>query len=42
MRQFDNPPAGKKYVFVPYMTRNGRVIYASTYGHRAFRILVDA
>ena len=35
-------PAGKRYVFVKYITRDGRRIYASEYGLKAFRILVDA
>ena len=36
-----NAPAGKKYIFVTHITRNGRMIYASEYGLKAFRILVD-
>ena len=35
-------PPGKKWVFVKWITKNGRRVYASTYGKRAFRILVDA
>ena len=43
MRKTQNTaPAGKKYVFVKYITRNGRIIYASQYGLKAFPILVDA
>lgn len=38
----DSAPIGKKYVFVTHITRNGRTIYASEYGLKAFRILVDA
>ena len=37
-----NPPSDKKYVFVSFITRNGRRIYAKDYGLRAFCILVDA
>jgi len=36
-----NPPLGKKFIFVKYITRGGRRIYASEYGLKAFRILVD-
>ncbi|WP_268932907.1 hypothetical protein [Sphingobium yanoikuyae] len=36
------PPPGKKWVFVKWITKNGKRIYASWYGKRAFRILVDA
>jgi hypothetical protein len=35
-------PEGKKWVFVTYVTRNGKRVYASWYGKKAFRILVDA
>ncbi len=43
MKYADNPtPVGKKYIFVSHFTRNGRTIYASEYGLKAFRILVDA
>ena len=39
---YEAPPAGKKYIFVTHITRNGHTIYASQYGLKAFRILVDA
>lgn len=36
------PPAGKREIFVASIrTRNGKRIYASHYGLKAFRILVD-
>jgi hypothetical protein len=36
-------PAGYKEIFVTRITlRNGRVLYASSYGLRAFRIFVKA
>ena len=38
----ENAPRGKKYIFVTHIIRNGRTIYASEYGLKAFRILVDA
>jgi hypothetical protein len=35
-------PPGKRLVFRPFIrTRNGKLIYASAYGLRAFPILVD-
>lgn len=36
------PPPGKKWVFVKWITKDGKRVYASTYGKKAFRILVDA
>lgn len=30
-----------KYIFVKWITRNGRRVYASQYGLKAFRIWVD-
>lgn len=36
------PPPGKRAVFVKWITRNGRRVYASQYGLQAFRIWVDA
>ena len=37
----DDPPEGYVYVFTKYITlRDGTRIYASTYGKKAFRILV--
>ena len=42
MRKIVVPP-GKRLVFRRFITtRDGRVIYASAYGIRAFPILVDA
>lgn len=35
-------PEGKKWVFVKWITRDGKRVYASWYGKKAFRILVDA
>jgi hypothetical protein len=35
------PPPGKRVVFRPWITRNGKRIYASQYGLRAFPIVVD-
>lgn len=34
-------PAGKRLIWRPYITKNGKRIYASAYGLRAFPILVD-
>ena len=39
---YEAPPAGKKYIFVTRITHNGHTFYASQYGLKAFRILVDA
>lgn len=41
---FPNPdiPPGMKEVFTPYITRNGRKIWAWQYGKKAFRFLVPA
>ncbi len=35
------PPPGKKVVFVKWITRRGRRVYASQYGLQAFRIWVN-
>lgn len=32
--------AKKRYIFRPYITINGKRIYAATYGHKAFKIPV--
>lgn len=40
-KKFKPAPAGKHYIFVRYITRGGKIIYASQYGLRAFCILVD-
>jgi hypothetical protein len=29
--------AKKRYIFRPYITINGKRIYAATYGHKAFK-----
>lgn len=34
-------PKGKRYVFRPWITINGKVVYARQYGIKAFPILVD-
>ncbi len=39
---FEAPPPGKKYIYVTHYTRNGHTYYASHYGLKAFRFLVDA
>jgi len=35
------PPPGKRYVYRPWITKNGTRIYARQFGLRAFRFLVD-
>lgn len=42
MTTFTEPPAGKRVIWRPWITRNGKRIYASQFGLRAFPILVDA
>jgi hypothetical protein len=38
---YPEPPEGYMYIFVKYVTlKDGRKIFASQYGKRAFRILV--
>lgn len=40
---YPEPPEGYMYIFTRYITlRNGTRIYASSFGKRAFRILVPA
>ena len=34
-------PKGKRYVFRPRITINGKVFYAYQYGIKAFPILID-
>jgi len=34
-------PPGKRVVFRPWITKNGKRIYASAYGLRAFPIVID-
>lgn len=34
-------PKGKRYIFRPWTTINGKVVYAWQYGIKAFPILVD-
>ncbi len=41
-KHYEPAPAGKRWIFVAFITKNGRRIYAYEYGFRAFRILVDA
>lgn len=40
MTAFAIPP-GKRVIWRPYITKNGKRIYAKTYGLRAFPIVVD-
>lgn len=35
------PPPGKRAIYVKWITRNGRRVYASQYGLQAFRIWVS-
>ncbi len=42
MRTIKKIPKGKKIIFVRWITRKGKKIYASYYGKKAFAILVDA
>lgn len=35
-------PDGKRVIWRPWITKNGKRIYASQYGLRAFPIIVDA
>lgn len=35
-------PPGKQWKFVKWVTKNGKRVYASWYGKKAFLILVDA
>lgn len=43
MNHVETPPAGKHYIFVRYYRNKntGKMMYASAYGLRAFRFLVD-
>lgn len=41
MTTFTAPPDGKRVIWRPWITKNGKRVYASTYGLRAFPILVD-
>jgi hypothetical protein len=36
------PPPGKRVIWRPWITKNGKRIYASQYGLRAFPIFVDS
>lgn len=36
------PPDGKRVIWRPYTTINGKRVWARQYGKRAFPILVDA
>lgn len=42
MTMFTEPPVGKRVIWRPWITKNGKRIYASQFGMRAFPILVDA
>lgn len=42
MAAFTPPPSGKRVIWRPWITRKGKRIYASSYGLRAFPIIVDA
>lgn len=35
------PPPGKKWIFRPWITKDGKRIYARQYGKKAFPLLVD-
>lgn len=35
-------PDGKRVIWRPWITKNGKRVYASQYGMRAFPIVVDA
>jgi hypothetical protein len=35
------PPPGKRLVFRPWITKNGKRLYARQFGIRAFPILID-
>lgn len=43
MNHVETPPAGKHYIFVRYYRNKntGKMMYASAYGLKAFRFLVD-
>lgn len=43
MNHVETPPAGKHYIFVRYYhnKNTGKMMYASAYGLKAFRFLVD-
>lgn len=41
MRKKHIAPQGKRYIFRPWTTINGKVVYAWQYGIKAFPILVD-
>lgn len=42
MTAFTAPPTGKRVIWRPWITKNGKRIYARAYGLRAFPIIVDA
>ena len=37
---YEEKSAKKRYIFRPYITVNGKRIYATAYGHKAFKISV--
>jgi len=39
-RSDDTPPAGCRWIFTPYITRNGRKLWAHQYGLKAWRFPV--
>lgn len=43
MNHVENPPVGKHYIFVRCYRnkKTGQMMYASAYGLKAFRFLVD-
>lgn len=41
MRKKYIAPKGKRYIFRPWTTINGKVVYAWQYGIKAFPILID-
>ncbi len=40
MEKKNEPRSGKRVVYTKYITRNGKRIYAATYGFKAFRFEV--
>lgn len=42
MTKFTDLPVGKRVIWRPWITKNGKRIHASHYGLRAFPIIVDA
>lgn len=42
MAKFTAPPDGKRVIWRPWITKDGKRVYASQFGLRAFPIIVDA